>query len=75
MTAHGLLRGWRRVGSLDERFAHWKTGSVIELEEGTRLVSNLIDVDPAAVTIGMAVECEMVEFDDELTLPQFRPVA
>jgi uncharacterized protein len=48
--------------------------AVIELEEGTRLVSNLIDVDPADVTIGMAVQCELVDFDDELTLPQFRPV-
>ncbi len=47
--------------------------AVIELEEGVRLVSNLIDVDPADVTIGMPVECEMVEFDEDLTLPQFRP--
>ena len=47
--------------------------AVIELEEGTRLISNLIDVDPADVTIGMAVECELVAMDDDLTLPQFRP--
>jgi uncharacterized protein len=47
--------------------------AVIELEEGVRLVSNLIDVDAADVTIGMAVECEMVDFDEDLTLPQFRP--
>ncbi|HVV35942.1 MAG TPA: bifunctional MaoC family dehydratase N-terminal/OB-fold nucleic acid binding domain-containing protein [Acidimicrobiales bacterium] len=48
--------------------------AVIALDEGTRLVSNLVGVDPADVTIGMAVECEMVQFDDELTLPQFHPV-
>ncbi len=47
--------------------------AVIELEEGTRLVSNLIDVEPVDVTIGMPVEVEMVAFDDDLTLPQFRP--
>jgi uncharacterized OB-fold protein/acyl dehydratase len=47
--------------------------AVIELAEGTRLISNLIDVDPADVTIGMAVECELVAMDDDLTLPQFRP--
>jgi uncharacterized OB-fold protein/acyl dehydratase len=46
--------------------------AVIELEEGTRLVSNLIDIDPADVKIGMDVVAEMVAFDDELTLPQFR---
>ena len=47
--------------------------AVIELEEGTRLVSNLIDVEPGDVTIGMPVVCELVAMDDELTLPQFRP--
>jgi uncharacterized OB-fold protein/acyl dehydratase len=47
--------------------------AVIELEEGTRLVSNLIDVDPAHVSIGMPVVCELVEMDEGLTLPQFRP--
>ena len=30
--------------------------ALVELEEGTRLVSNLCDVDPADVTIGMPVE-------------------
>ncbi len=47
--------------------------AVIELEEGTRLVSNLIDVAPDDVKIGMAVECEVVAFDEDLSLPQFRP--
>lgn len=47
--------------------------AVIELDEGTRLVSNVIGCDPAEVHIGMAVECEMVRFDEQLTLPQFRP--
>ena len=46
---------------------------LVELEEGTRLVSNIIDCPPEEVEIGMAVECELVAFDDELTLPQFRP--
>jgi len=45
---------------------------LVELEEGTRLVSNLLDVDPADVVIGMPVVAEIVRFDDELTLPQFR---
>jgi len=48
---------------------------LIELEEGTRLVSNLVGVEPDDVEIGMPVEVTFVEFDDELTLPQFRPVA
>jgi len=48
--------------------------SLIELEEGVRLVSNVVGVDADAVEIGMAVEVEFTAFDDELTLPQFRPV-
>ena len=46
---------------------------LIELEEGTRLVSNVVDVDPSDVHVGMPVELFFEAFDDELTLPQFRP--
>lgn len=49
--------------------------AVIELEEGTRLVADLIGVDPAQVHIGMPVVAEMVAVDTELTLPMFRPAA
>lgn len=49
--------------------------ALVELEEGTRLVSNIIGVEPGDVHVGMPVEVEMVAFDDELTLPQFRPAA
>nr|MBA3685037.1 OB-fold domain-containing protein [Planctomycetota bacterium] len=47
--------------------------AVIELEEGTRLVSNVIGIEAHDVEIGMPVVAEFVAFDDELTLPQFRP--
>ena len=47
--------------------------AVVELEEGTRLVADLIGVDPADVRIGMSVFAEMVAVDDELTIPMFRP--
>ena len=49
--------------------------AVVELEEGTRLVADLIGVEPAEVHIGMPVFAEMVAVDDELTLPMFRPAA
>ena len=45
---------------------------LVELEEGVRLISNLLDVDPADVEIGMPVEAELVAVDDDLTLPLFR---
>jgi uncharacterized OB-fold protein len=46
---------------------------LIELEEGTRLVADLVDVDPADVKVGMAVEVVWQHHDDELTLPGFKP--
>ena len=48
--------------------------ALIELEEGVRLISNVVGIPAEAVEIGMAVEVEFTAFDDELTLPQFRPV-
>jgi uncharacterized OB-fold protein len=45
---------------------------LVELEEGTRLVSNLLDVAVEDIAIGMPVVAELVTFDDELTVPQFR---
>ncbi len=47
--------------------------ALIELDEGLRVVSNLREVDPAAVTIGMAVEVFMERFDNGVWLHQFRP--
>jgi len=46
---------------------------LIELEEGTRLVSDIIDIEPEAITVGMPVEVVFVDFDEELTLPLFTP--
>ena len=48
--------------------------ALVELEEGTRLVSNLCDVAPGDASIGMPVEVCFVAFDDDLVLHQFRPV-
>ncbi len=49
--------------------------ALVDLEEGTRLVANLIDVDPKRVRIGMPVRVDFVAVDEELVLPQFRPAA
>ena len=49
--------------------------AVVALEEGTRLVADLVSVAPEDVRIGMAVRAELVAVDDELTLAVFRPAA
>jgi uncharacterized OB-fold protein len=48
--------------------------ALIELEEGTRLVSNLVDVAPQDARIGMPVVVRFDEFDDGVVLPVFTPV-
>jgi uncharacterized OB-fold protein len=47
--------------------------ALVELAEGVRLVSNLCDIDPADVTVGMPVEVCYQTFDNDLVLHQFRP--
>ena len=46
---------------------------LIELEEGTRVVANLDGVELDAIAIGMAVQAEFVDYDEELSLPVFVP--
>ena len=47
----------------------------VELEEGVRMISNLVDFDPEAIEIGIAVEVVFEEVDEEITLPKFKVVA
>ncbi len=45
---------------------------LIQLEEGPRLVSNLIDVAPDHIEIGLPVEVVFHPVTDDITLPLFR---
>lgn len=47
--------------------------AVIDLDEGVRFVSQLTDVDPADVHIGMPVELAWTEVEDGYVLPLFAP--
>ncbi len=47
---------------------------LVKLEEGVRLVTNLVDVAPETVSIGMAVTVRFDEFDGGLVLPMFMPL-
>jgi uncharacterized OB-fold protein len=51
--------------------------AIVELDEGPRLMSNLIGVaaDPGAVHIGMPVEVVFTDVSESVALPHFRPVA
>lgn len=47
---------------------------LVDLEEGTRLVSRLVGTEPDAVRIGMRVAVEFVRVDDSFSIHQFRVV-
>ena len=46
--------------------------AVVDLAEGTRFVANVVDIEPADVEIGMAVQASVELVDDEMKLPIFR---
>jgi uncharacterized OB-fold protein len=56
-----------------EGFEYPLVVALVDLEEGIRLVTNLVGVEPGDVRIDMPVEAELVAVDDDLTLPMFRP--
>ena len=51
--------------------------AMVELEEGPRLMSNLVGIaaDPALIRCDMPVEVVYEKLNDEFTLPLFRPRA
>lgn len=48
--------------------------ALIELEEGVRMMSNVVGCDPAQVRIGLAVDV-CFEARGPVTIPMFRPAA
>jgi uncharacterized protein len=50
--------------------------AVVELDEGPRMMTNIIGVEPAPenLRIDMRVEVEWEQQNDEVSLPMFRPV-
>ena len=47
--------------------------AVIELDEGVRMVSNVDNIDPKDVKIGLRVRVIFDDVDEEITLPKFEP--
>ena len=46
--------------------------AIVELEEGWYMLTNLVDVAPEAVRVGLPVEVTFRPMSDEITLPYFR---
>ena len=48
--------------------------ALVELEEGVRMFTNVIECDPREVTIGIPVEVTFVRATDQVSVPYFKPV-
>ena len=49
------------------------TVALVDLDEGCRMISNIVDVSPQDVHVGMQVEVVFEEITPEISLPKFRP--
>jgi uncharacterized OB-fold protein len=49
--------------------------AIVELEEGPRLHSQVVECPREEIRIGMPVEVVFEKINDKVTLPKFRPAA
>jgi len=47
--------------------------ALVELEEGVRMFTNIVECNPRDVTIGMPVEVTFIRANDQISIPYFRP--
>ena len=75
--ASGRGTVYSHVEPVHPRFPAFDPGymvGLVELEEGTRLITNIVDVEPSAVSPGMPVELVIRSDNSQRSLPLFRPV-
>ena len=46
--------------------------ALIDLAEGPRMMSQIIDADPDALAVGFSVKADFAAWSEEITLPVFR---
>ena len=47
--------------------------ALVELEEGVRMFTNIVECNPRDVTVGMPVEVTFIRANDQISIPYFRP--
>lgn len=47
---------------------------VVELEEGARMITNIVGVDPRELVLEMPLTLDYIDVSPEVTLPVYRPV-
>jgi uncharacterized OB-fold protein len=72
LSGRGTLHSWIVSRHPSEPDDVARIVALVELDEGVRLVSNLVGIDAAEVENGMPLEVLFAEVDG-VALPQFRP--
>ena len=54
-------------------FSYPVAAVLVDLDEGVRVLSNLVDIDPAEIRIDLPVEVTFEPTTDEFAVPVFRP--
>ena len=48
--------------------------ALVELEEGVKMFTNIVDCEPRDVSVGMEVEVTFVQANNQISIPYFKPV-
>ena len=48
--------------------------ALIKLDEGPTMMSNIVQLDPNKVVVGMKVEVVFEDWSEEISIPKFRPL-
>ncbi len=75
-SGHGVIYSYTIIRqAADKRFAGDVpyVYAIVELEEGVRMISNVININPSEVRIGMDVQVVFKDLSEELSIPMFEP--
>jgi uncharacterized protein len=74
VSGHGTVYSYAMLHHpQNPRFEYPVVAALVDLDEGVRLVTNLVDVEPADVRIGLAVTVTFAPTADGMAVPVFRP--
>lgn len=48
--------------------------AIVQLQEGPRMMSNIVDIDPGELRVDLPVTVVFDQVTDSITLPRFRPL-
>ena len=49
--------------------------AIIDLDDGARMISNVVNIDPTQVEVGMRVQVTFDDVTPEISIPKFEPVS